>query len=347
MRYPAMLASVCVPMMTLAASPAVHAAGAPTTINGYTIGVFAHAPPGASQPDSLEVVDRSIWVGYGGAGKPDGSGGATSQIVEYSSSGHLIRNLTVVGHNDGLKLDPRTHKLWALQNEDGNANLVLITPGSGAMSKPYTFSAATHGGGYDDVAFIGAAAYVSASNPSTDHGAKNPGPAIIRAALQRNQTVLVTSEMPGTPSAINVVTGKTTQLNLTDPDSLTVTPGGDLLLDSQGDGELLWMRPGSTAIHVLPLTDNVQVDDTVFVTSPAGYLLVSDTDDETVYKITARRWTKGVAYSASTGVDATTKPLVPAVPAYVGRLDFKTGALVPIATQLASPHGMVFVPTGR
>ena len=40
--------------------------------------------------------------------------------------GSVVRTYTVVGHNDGLKVDPVTHLLWALQNEDANANLVII-----------------------------------------------------------------------------------------------------------------------------------------------------------------------------------------------------------------------------
>jgi hypothetical protein len=33
------------------------------------------------------------------------------------------------------------------------------------------------------------------------------------------------------------------------------------------------------------------------------------------------------------------------VPAYVGQLDLRSGALLPLVSNLLSPHGMAFVPT--
>ncbi len=214
--------------------------------------------------------------------------------------------------------------------------------------RKYTFSGNAHGGGYDDVAFIGGAAYVSASNPSTDNGAKNPGASVVKAVLhEADHTVVVSPEMVGTPQAKDVATGKTSSLNLTDPNSLAVSPAGDLILDSQGDGELLWMKPGAKqgGIKVLSLLGGVQVDDTTFATSETGFLLFADTKADTVYKLTAPVWHVGMAFSACNGVDASASPPTPAVPAYVGQLDLHTGALLPIAEHLASPHGMIFVPT--
>jgi hypothetical protein len=61
---------------------------------------------GSTAPDSIEVVGNSVWVAYGNNGNPDGSNGAKSQIVEYSSAGKVKLNLTVTGHNDGLRLNP-------------------------------------------------------------------------------------------------------------------------------------------------------------------------------------------------------------------------------------------------
>jgi len=66
----------------------------------------------------------------------------------------------VTGHNDGLRLDPSTHQLWALQNEDSNPNLVVIDPITGFTVK-YTFAAKPpHGGGYDDIVFTRGAVYL-------------------------------------------------------------------------------------------------------------------------------------------------------------------------------------------
>jgi hypothetical protein len=320
---------------------------APSAASGFTLATFATAPSGSSAPDSIAVVKNTVWIAYGNGGKPDGSGGAKSTIVEYSNQGQLLRSLTIVGHNDGLRLDPRTNKLWAMQNEDSDPNLVIIDPATGTMAK-YTFGKTPHGGGYDDIAFKGDAIYVSASNPTADPKGNVAGPSIVRATLAADHTVAVTPVLPGMPSAVDMTTGKTTVLNLTDPDSLIVTPSGDLLLDDQGDAELVLVHPSSSKpeAKVLPLAGGVQVDDTVFATSTHGYLLVADRDANVVYKLEAPGWVRGTAFSASTGVAASTKPPVtPAIPAYVGQVNFHTGAVVPVVSNLVSPHGMAFVAT--
>ena len=56
-----------------------------------------------------------VFVGYGDNHAPDGSDGLSSQIVEYRMDGSLVQIYTVLGHNDGLKIDPITHRLWALR----------------------------------------------------------------------------------------------------------------------------------------------------------------------------------------------------------------------------------------
>ena len=97
-----------------------------TAVAPYQLTVFAKAPTGLSAPDSVAVLGDHVFVGYGDGHLPDGSDGLSSQIVEYRMDGSVVYTYTVVGHNDGLKFDPSTHLLWALQNEDANANLVII-----------------------------------------------------------------------------------------------------------------------------------------------------------------------------------------------------------------------------
>src|SRR6202795_676303 len=148
------------PVMTLAtflvsgmaAVPAV----AQTATPPYQLSVFAAAPSGLSAPDSIAVLRDHVFVGYGDGNKPDGSDGKKTQIVEYAMDGTVAHTYSVHGHNDGLKVDPSTHLLWALQNEDANAGLVIINPSTGRQT-PYTFAAAPlAGGGYDDITFVGA-----------------------------------------------------------------------------------------------------------------------------------------------------------------------------------------------
>jgi len=80
------------------------------------------------------------------------------------------------------------------------------------------------------------------------------------------------------------------------------------------------------------------VDDTVFAKSLHGDLLVVDRDANTIYKVTTPVWPLDAAFSAAAAVPT------PAFPAYVGQLDLTSGAVVPVVTNLMSPHGMAFVP---
>ena len=145
---------------------------AQTATAPYQLTVFASAPTGSSAPDSIAVLDGHVYVGYGDGHLPDGSDGLSNEVVEYKMDGSVVRTYTVVGHNDGLKVDPVTHLLWVLQNEDSNANLVIINTET-HQQKLFTFGPAAHGGGYDDMVFRGCKVYISASNPKNN---PNTGP---------------------------------------------------------------------------------------------------------------------------------------------------------------------------
>lgn len=342
------LAHLMVAAIALISTAGLAAQPTPVVGPGYTLSTFATAPAGSSAPDSIALVKDTVWVSYGNGGKADGSNGAESTIVEYSSQGQVMRSLTLVGHSDGLRLDPHTNMLWSMQNEDSDPNLVLIDPATGAMQL-YKFPATLHGGGYDDIAFVGDGIYASASNPTPDSKGNVTGPSIVRMTLNADNTVSVIPVVPAASPAIDVTTGKTTTLNLTDPDSMIPMPSGSLLLDDQGDAQLVMLNLGAASmpdLKVLPLAGGVQVDDTVFATSAHGYLLLSDRGTDTVYKLETAEWPAGTAFTASTGVPAsTTAPVTPAIPAFVGKLDLATGATAPVLSNLVSPHGMAFVET--
>ena len=92
----------------------------------------------------------NVFVGYGNGVAKDGSDGKSSTIVEYASTGAIVQTFSVPGHNDGLKVDPATHLVWALQNEDANPNLVIINPTAGTETQ-YTFAAAPLAGRVRDL----------------------------------------------------------------------------------------------------------------------------------------------------------------------------------------------------
>jgi hypothetical protein len=59
----------------------------------------------------------------------------------------------IAGSVDGLKVDPVTGQIWALQNQDGNSTLTIIDPETGSMSDPISYKVPSSSRGYDDVVF--------------------------------------------------------------------------------------------------------------------------------------------------------------------------------------------------
>jgi hypothetical protein len=307
------------------------ASGQAVASTPYAVSVFTTSIPGVDfAPDSVAVLNGHVFVGYGDGAAPDGSDGKSSTIVEYKLNGDMVTTYTVPGHNDGLRVNPKTKQLWAMQNEDGSPNLVIIDPRTRNQTM-YTFGPTPHGGGYDDIAFRGDDVFLSASNPAND---PNAAPAIVKAHIS-GRTVVVTPVLSGTAVATDIPSNAPTALNLQDPDSMIFNPFGDLVLDSQADAELIVVhRPGhrDQSVYHLPITRNgsaVQIDDTVFATASHGVILVSDRDGETVYAITRNIFSPGAAYGAT--------------PKSVAALDLDTGVLTDVVTGMVSPHGMAFV----
>jgi hypothetical protein len=315
----------------------------------YSVTTFATAPSGLSAPDSITFSASNVFVGYGNGGAPDGSGGAMSNVVEYDFKGNTVNTFTIVGHNDGLRYNPRTNTLWAVQNEDGNANLAIINLQTGKQEISQ-LGTGPHGGGYDDIDFKNTAVYLSASAPTIN---PNTAPAIVSLKMSRKRPVLI-GILIGDATATNVTTGTTETLNLQDPDSMIVNPLGELVMTSQGDGELIIVQhPGLSCQNalVVPLTSaaggptigNTQLDDTVFTTQSSGELLVADKHLNTVYAITAPYFGPS-AYSA---VSVFSSPSAPSpIESFVGQTNLTTGFVTPIVTGMGNPGGMAFIPSG-
>lgn len=301
----------------------------------YTLSTFATGVAGTYfQPDSIAVLGNRIFIGYGNGVAKDGSDGKSSTIVEYKLNGDVVTTFSVVGHNDGLRVNPQTKKLWALQNEDGNPNLAIIDPTTGTQTV-YTFAPTAHGGGYDDIAFRGSDVFLSASNPSSN---PNFSQAVVRATIS-GSTVNVSEVLNAGAVATDIPTDTPLTLNLQDPDSMSFNQFGDLVLDSQADGELIIVHhlgAVDQSVYHLLLSLNgsgTQVDDTLFATSTHGTILVSDRDAGSagiVYAISKNIFSPGAAYTAAL--------------TSVGTLDFDTGVITNVITGLVSPHGMAFVP---
>jgi hypothetical protein len=323
--------AICVVLLTGIASLAQVTASVP-----YTVSTFAAGVAGSyTKPDSIAVSGNRIFIGYGNNVSTTGSDGKSSTIVEYKMNGDIVRTFSVVGHNDGLRVHPKTKKLWAMQNEDANPNLAIIDPNSGTQTV-YTFGPTPHGGGYDDIAFHGDDVFFSASNPANN---PNFGPAIVKGTIHGSM-VEVTEVLNASAIATDIPTDTAVTLNLQDPDSMAFNQFGDLVLDSQADGELIIVHHAGfddQSVYHLQLNLNgsgTQVDDTVIASSTYGVILVSDRDAGSdgsgiVYAISKNVFSPGAAYTAT--------------PNSVGALDFDTGLITNVVTGLASPHGMTFI----
>lgn len=333
----------CIAFMLLGFSQRVQA-GPTSTSPDYSVAVFAAAPSGLTNPDSITSFQGTVWVGYQNNSTP--TGGGESDIVQFDPAGKVLKQYKVTGRNDGLKYNPFDGKIYALQNEDANPYLVLIDPVTGTMTK-YTYSAPPlHGGGYDDIVFLNGQIFISASNPSLQAPSTNPPfgqnifPSIVKATLHGTQ-VDVTPVLMGNANLIGIETGKTQVAPQSDPDSLKVDPSGNLVLDSQQDGDLIFLNgPGfpnqvGYRLHLSSSsTTQVTVDDTVFPTQASGTIYVADTPANIVYAVTSSVFPPNSAFTAASDTNN-----------YVGRIDLGNGKITPIITGLQDPHGELFVST--
>ena len=142
-------------------------------------------------------------------------------------------------------------------------------------------------------------------------------------------------------SAFDIPSDQTFQLNLTDPDSMTLDPLGNLVLDSQGDDELIFVdNPNTKSQRVLhlPLTylppnsttpTSVEVDDTSFTTSSQGFILFADKALNTVYRLDKVAFPPETAFTAADGASL------------VGTINLNTGLIAPIVTGLGDPGSLV------
>jgi hypothetical protein len=321
----------------------------------YTLGTFKGVPPsGATQPDDIAVSadGADLWVGYGNGADPTGAKGS-GNLVEYDiASGTVMQNITIPGHLDGVKINPANGQVWATQNEDGNPTLTIVNPKNGKFETfPVTSSLIT--GGLDDLVFSGPdSAFVTASSQA-------PGttPVIVEISVKgkkKKTSLSVTSVLPQSPATVwNVVTNKAeTGDTIGDPDSMTIDPAGELVLEDRMSDSLFIVRNPSATNPVLrvPLalaaTPDVplEVDDTVFTysltsgaSSTAGTLFITDTTAAgkagIIYTLTKPYFPTTEVYSAANVSNA------------VVLVDLNTGLAVPVVTGFMGVHGLAFSPT--
>jgi hypothetical protein len=302
---------------------------------GPTASVFATGTAvGGTQPDSVTIGGGSVWIEYGNGASstlPPGTDGSGT-IVQYSPGGAVQHTYSIAGSVDGVKYDPVTGKVWALQNQDDNSTLSIIDPTTHTVSAPLSYGPPyVYGGGrgYDDVAFLGGKVYLSYTNP-----------------VAATDSVLQTLDQGNTPSGTLTTTSILTAAQEgvpfppgPDTDSLKSTPSGQLVLTSGADGSFtLITHPGGgatqteTTVQVTSGGVNAtSLDDVLFPTESSGTLFFTNTGGNDVLKLHL------------TGLSLDT-PIV-ALGGSLNELafvDLATGVATPLVTGLSSPHGIEF-----
>lgn len=332
---------------TAQSTPTTNASGSPASgdpgryglavLPGYQVSLFASSTSSYTNPDAVEVDNGHVFIDYQNTTAKDCTDTNSSTVVEYTMAGKVVKTFRVPGHSDGMRADPSTHLLWTTSCEDGNPKMAVIDPSSGTVT-PYTFAKTPHGGGYDDLYFLGGMTFLAASNPTLDSSGHNPYPAVDQITLSNGQAVLKPVLMGNAP-ATNTTTSPASKvtLNLTDPDSLSTDGKGDLVLVSQADSELIILKnPGTAQQSVNVISVGTQFDDTVWATATQGRLLVSDAVSGNTYWLSPSHFAAGAIY--------TEMPNDSGVASAVGVVDPSTGIVTPIAVGFGSPSGMLFVP---
>jgi len=340
---PSLAAILCVSATFLLGTE--QALASPVAVAPYTLTTFAGVPPsGATQPDDLAISadGKDLWIGYGNGVDTTGKGGP-SNLVEYDiSSATVLNNISIPGHLDGLKINPTTGDVWATENEDGSPTLAIVDPKNGKV-KIFKFSPTLVTGGMDDLVFSGPDSqdvFIVTSSQTT--------PVIVQISgkLKKTDTKLKTTLPGAPPSVFNVVTNENeTADQIGDPDSMTLDPAGELVLDNRSDDSLYIVRTSSATKPVLrvPLTLDdapVEVNDTIFtfsattgVASTAGTIFITDTTANAIFMLSKPYFPSNEVYTAANVVKD------------VGLVDLNTGVVTPVVTGFAGVHGLAFSPT--
>jgi hypothetical protein len=254
------------------------------------ISTFAVAPAGDTAPDSITLANGDTWVAYTNGADSTGKSGH-STIVQYDHSGHIDHSYQIAGYVDGLKFDPYTGEIWALQNQDGNSTLSIIHPDDQSVGQPLSYANPSSTQGYDDVVFTHGQVFMSHTNPAnpgdptlvqvTNANDLNGGPLTTKAILDFGDT------------GLNLETGKTEVIPQNDPDSLKLAPNGDLLLSSGADQVIIDVHDAGTSQQSVAFTKvqgvpaGAGLDDVLKVDASAGTFYLSDTADNRVLTVHA------------------------------------------------------------
>ena len=138
----------------------------------YTVSGTRKTEP-LAQPDDLTHFGPFLFTafqnGVGPQGQPSSDGNTDSTVVEFTSSGHVIRQWDIKGKCDGLTADPVLRRVIATVNEDANSSLYTIDPvaRTGGIQHYAYNEPLPHNGGTDAISIFEGQIFISASAPGT------------------------------------------------------------------------------------------------------------------------------------------------------------------------------------
>ena len=296
-------------------------------------------------PDGIVVTQKYVFIDW--QGQSDHLPGP-STIVKYDLTGKRLGAVAITGRCDGLRMNPATHMLWATFNNDGlNGNpprqpqLYTIDPRT-LTTNLYEFpKVQPHGGGYDDIAFVGGQAFLSASSPTLNsHGINNKA-IVVTATLTNTGLVSIAPIINGNATVFDENTMTYGPMNFTDPDSLAVDANHDLVVVGDNDQQLLIIKnPGRIGSQAATVYNyGTQFDDVAWTSGTSGTLWIADTATNSIYTVAA-------SYPAGTvfGETGTGNPVSSFISTIgVGQI------ITPLLTQqngVFGPTSLIFVPTG-
>jgi hypothetical protein len=250
--------------------------------------------------------------------------------------GQVEHTYTANGLADGLKYDPVTSNVWVLNNNDGNSNVQFIDPRTAQISGPLTYAApyvygASSGSGYDDVVFEGQTVFLSRTNPV------NPGDPVVQELLNgtapfgklETSTILSYGDM-----GVNVLTGKTEALPISDPDSLKALPDGSLMLTGEADGALIFIKhPGTSqqTASFLTLPTGDIGDDAIVPDAASGTFFISNQGGNDALQVQVKDLIPYDIYATITNKNE------------LVQIDPTNGKVTTLLGGLNNPHGLAFV----
>jgi hypothetical protein len=273
----------------------------------------------------------------------------SSTIIQYNPAGQVEFTYEIAGSVDGLKYNPTTGQVWALQNQDGNSTLSLINPKTHAVTGPIQYANQSAVRGYDDVVFKGDRVFLSYTNPSADNSPAT-APTLVELvggeqALHRG-AFITQPILTAASTGVDTVTGQTMTVPQIDPDSLKMAPNGDLIFSSGDGGVIIDVHKPGTANQTVSFTPiqgvtagSAGLDDVIKPSATSGTFYVADASGDRVISFHISGLNMHDYYGSVGGAQNA-----------FGQIDPKTGVFTPLVSSanlagFGSPHGVSFVPS--